>query len=89
MDAKSKLARKQLDAVKLAKGPYPICTCEVERVEYTDYIEFCPLHAAAPNMYEALKELREWCDNNINGVPMEYGKIMARADAALLKAEGR
>lgn len=46
------------------------------------------LIAAAPDLYDALKALRDWCDQNINGVPLEYGQIMERADSALKKANG-
>ena len=37
---------------------------------------------------DTLQALRDWCDENINGVPLEYGQIMERADSALKKANG-
>jgi hypothetical protein len=46
------------------------------------------LLAAAPDLYDALKALRDWCDENINGVPLEYRQIMERADSALKNANG-
>lgn len=45
--------------------------------------------AAAPELLAALRSLHKWCDDNINGSPLEYGKIMVAADAAIAKAEGR
>lgn len=47
------------------------------------------LIAAAPDLLAALRSLHKWCDDNINGSPLEYGKIMVAADAAIAKAEGR
>ena len=38
-------------------------------------------------LYEALKQLSKWCDDNLNGVPTELGRIQELADAAIGKAE--
>ena len=35
----------------------------------------------------ALKGLRDWCDQNINGVPVEYGNLMEAADRAIAAIE--
>ena len=41
----------------------PYCGCQVYRCMHTKpnlyRIQYCPLHEAAPRMYEALKELME------------------------------
>lgn len=38
---------------------------------------------AIKELIEAAKNLRDWCDNNLNGVPVEYGKCMEAVDRAL------
>lgn len=37
----------------------------------------------------ALRGLAKWCDSNINGVPREYGLLMAAADEAIAKFDKR
>lgn len=44
------------------------------------------LVAAAPELLIALRALRDWCDQNLNGAPLEYSEIILRADAAITKA---
>jgi hypothetical protein len=44
------------------------------------------LIAAAPDLLVALRALRDWCNENINGVPLIYGQIMEQADAAIERA---
>ena len=50
-----------------------------------DGVEPCPKHAAASELLEALKRLREWH----KGEYQSNADIDAAADAAIAKAEGR
>lgn len=47
------------------------------------------LIVAAPELLEAGKALRDWCDANLNGSPLEYSKIITALDSAIAKAEGK
>lgn len=43
------------------------------------------LFAAAPDLLAALALLSKWCDDNLNGVPAELGRIQEMADAAIAR----
>ena len=43
------------------------------------------LEADKVELVEALKGLRDWCDQNLNGAPAEYAKLMEAADSAIVK----
>lgn len=45
--------------------------------------ELAALRAENARLREALKGLRDWCDENINGSPLVYSQRMEAADAAL------
>lgn len=68
------------------------CGCATERVEYTDYIEFCPLHAAAPDMYEALQlilDAYEKWNNREDGGEDDLHYAARKVNAVLYKANGK
>lgn len=62
------------------------CGCVIIQDRIADaYIVYCPKHKAAPDMYEALKELfHEYTGGRNVGV----SELGVKADKALAKAEG-
>lgn len=44
------------------------CGCEVEMLDAGYKWHFCPLHKAAPDMYEALKEFEEATNNVVKAL---------------------
>jgi len=79
------------------------CGCTIEELADGSHgINYCPKHKAAPDMYEALKEAKEWIaelQNSIKGLcedegleyhePTEPCKTEIRINKALAKAEGK
>lgn len=51
----------------------------------------CPLHKAAPDMYEALKELRAYQNfiGTLEQASIMYQRAILHIDQALAKAEGK
>lgn len=86
MKAKSKGARKEGAAsTKGAEG----CACFVRApfLGSVASIEFCPMHDAAPGLYEALRLARTWV------AAFDYedraAADLSRIDAALARATGK
>ena len=71
------------------------CGCSIDTDNYGDFvIEYCPLHKAAPAMYEALKAitdtLENYCDTTVDDTG--WGKNhrdVIQARKAIAKAEGK
>jgi hypothetical protein len=63
---------------------YP-CGCRVRRGTYGDYVQWCPLHKAAPDLLEHLKGLIAWA--NI-GDDSPWRIMRDSCLAAMAKAEG-
>ena len=64
-----------------------VCGCMVMRDSLQrKYIQYCPKHAAAPDMYEALDNLLEaWDEWGVSSFPDPFADM---ARAALAKARG-
>lgn len=73
---------------KHTPGPCGCCEKKMQTGigEFPDGIEFCPLHAAAPELLEALKVAREWMGSIVTGKRLD--KAQTDVDAAIAKAEG-
>ena len=62
------------------------CTCKFNGL--TDRIEYCPMHGAAEDMYEALKVIHHYARHN--ELPALDAQIIAgTAFLAMSKAEGK
>lgn len=60
------------------------CGCKLQRLEHGLHMENCPLHAAAPDLLEALKDV-------FRNIPLEDSQrwFAHKAQKAIDKAEGR
>ena len=81
--------------VKRIEQKFP-CGCHIDQMSDGSYgISYCPVHKAAPDMYEALKFFcernkseYEYLDRGI-GISTDVGKAFLNARKALAKAEGK
>lgn len=65
----------------------PVCTCAV--IEYGEEIDFCPLHAAAPDLLEACEALLHLYETPGDMTNYEALAIQRDAIAAIAKAKGK
>lgn len=76
-------------------GKFDDCNCRLE-AEYAEEgtngspaFFMCPLHAAAPDLLEALKEILNSTDCNLDEQSDETSEAMKHAYAVMDKAEGK
>ena len=72
------------------KGRIMECKCKTmlhKDVFVSTIIDFCPLHAASPDLLEALKNLMPITENE--NLAEEYLEKIEKAQAAIAKAEGK
>ena len=69
----------------------PRCKCKVSYSprSQAENIQWCPLHKAAEDMYEALKDARVAVRCANNGHKADFATTEATIQTAIAKAEGR
>ncbi len=63
------------------------CGCRIKREHGIIYLEYCPKHAAAPDMYEALKAIISAVEKGKS--VSAFVPALKAAKEALAKAEGK
>jgi hypothetical protein len=66
------------------------CGCHIDEMIDNSYgITYCPLHQAAPELLETLKQTYSWCWKHTNSANDIFDELGLNLIRAIAKAEGR